>query len=652
MHMHGFFDELDLLDDAQNEAEQIAEEMHFESDVDRRKFIFLSITAAAASTFGFGAKALAQGTGRGADSAAAGAARGGAGQGRGGAAAVPFTENMENISWTFQPYPGGTGAAFDMMLRKKGAAAFKRATFVPTPWPATKPVPKTAEDLAFLPAHQIAALIRAKKLTSMEITKIYLERLKKYDPALLCVVNLMENTALEEAAKMDAEVKAGKPFRPLHGVPYGVKDLFATKGVPTTWGSADFKDRILDFDAEVVVRLREAGAVLLAKLSTGQYASGDMWYRGRTNNPWNYSQGSSGSSAGPASATAGGCVAFGIGTETQGSIVSPATACGLSALRPTYGRVSRHGGMVLAWSMDRVGPITRTVEDAAMVFNVLHGVDEKDPSTVTMPFQFNRNIPLASLRIGLRASTDPNLAAFVEVLKGLGAKPKELGNPPTVAGSQGAIGTESAAAFDFFTRRKAAELGIDLAVLDAGRGGAGGPGRGAAADSGRGGAPARGAAAGADSGRGAAPAPGRGGGGGGRGLGPGAGGRTTTALSFLQGQRYRLQLITAWQEYLKDFDLYLGGNDIGAHAQTGHPVAVVPIGFAVRGGGRAGGGGGGRAGRGGDSITAAPPPQPALNPMPLVTSITGNLYNDDMILSVAHKYQMATKWHLEKPKMG
>jgi hypothetical protein len=638
MSMHGYFDELDLLDEAQNEAEQVADEMHFESDVDRRKFIFLSITAAAASTFGFGAKALAQGArGAGADSGAAGAGRG-AGQGRGGAPAVPFTENMENISWTFQPYPGGTGAAFDMMLQKRGAAAFKRATFIPTVWPATKPVPKTAEDLAFLPAHQIAALIRARKLTSMEITKIYLERLKKYDPSLLCVVTLMEESALAEAAKMDAEVKAGKPFRPLHGVPYGVKDLFATKGVPTTWGSADFKDRILDFDAEVVVRLREAGAVLLAKLSTGQYASGDNWFRGQTKNPWNYSQGSSGSSAGPASATAGGCVAFGIGTETSGSIVSPATACGLSALRPTYGRVSRHGGMVLAWSMDRVGPLTRTVEDAAMVFNAIHGVDEKDPSTVTMPFQFNRNIPIASLRIGLRANTDPNFVAFVEVLKGFGAKPKELGNPPTVAGSQGGIGVESAAAFDWFTRRKAAELGVDLATLDAGRGAGGGAARGAAPDSGRGAAPA--------------PAPGRGGGGGGggRGLGPGAGGRTSTALAFLQGQRYRLQLITAWQEYLKDVDLYVGGNDIGAHSQTGHPVAVVPIAFAVRGGGR-GGGGGGRAGRGGDSVTAAPAPQPALNPMPIVTSITGNLYNDDIILSVAHKYQMATKWHLEKPKM-
>src|SRR6185369_9196984 len=224
------------------------------------------------------------------------------------------------------------------------------------------------------------------------------------NPTLNCAVTIMESQGLPEAAKADAEIAAGKYRGPLHGIPYGVKDLFDTKGVPTTWGAADFKDRIIDDDAEVVTRLRDAGAVLIAKLTTGLFAQNDQWFGGRTNNPWNLTQGSSGSSAGPSSATAGGCVAFGIGTETQGSIVSPAIRCGLSALRPTFGRVSRQGGMVLAWSQDRVGPICRTVEDCAMVFNVIHGVDAKDPSTVMTPFNFDRNIKLAKLRIGV----DPN----------------------------------------------------------------------------------------------------------------------------------------------------------------------------------------------------------------------------------------------------
>src|SRR6185503_593799 len=203
-----------------------------------------------------------------------------------------------------------------------------------------------------------------------------------------------------------------------------------------------------DADSEVVVRLREAGAVLIAKLSTGQFAQGGNWFGGGTKNPWNLSQSSSGSSAGPASATAAGCVAFGIGTETSGSIVSPATTCGCSALRPTFGRVSRYGGMVLAWSQDRVGPITRTAEDAAMVFNVIHGADTKDPGSITMPFHFNDNINLATLRIGVRAQNQQNpdatFAAFLDKLKALGAKPVDIGPPPTVSGSQGGIDVESA----------------------------------------------------------------------------------------------------------------------------------------------------------------------------------------------------------------
>ena len=254
----------------------------------------------------------------------------------------------------------------------------------------TGAVPTSPDEIAFLPAHRLSALIKARKITSTQLTQIYLDRIKRLDPTLLCAVTIMEEQALAEAAKADAEIKAGKYRGPLHGIPYGVKDLFSTKGVRTTWGSKDFENRIIDEDAEVVVRLRDAGAVLMAKLATGLFAQGDQWYRGRTNNPWDIRRGSSGSSAGPSSATAAGCVAFGIGTETSGSIVSPARECGLSALRPTFGRVSRYGGMVLAWSQDRVGPICRTIEDCAMVFNAIHGVDPKDPSTVMTPFHFDR----------------------------------------------------------------------------------------------------------------------------------------------------------------------------------------------------------------------------------------------------------------------
>ena len=301
--------------------------------------------------------------------------------------------NGEPLASQFQPWPGGTGALFERLVRERGVAAFARAPHVPPAWSGT--VPTADDDLAFLPAHRLSALLRARKLTSTRLTELYLARLQRLNPTLNCVVTLLETQALAEARKADAEIAAGRYRGPLHGVPYGLKDLFSTRGIRTTWGVPDFKDRVIDEDAEIVVRLRDAGAVLVAKLSTGIFAQNDQWFGGRTNNPWNLSQGSSGSSAGPSSAVAAGCVAFAIGTETQGSIVSPAIRCGITALRPTFGRVSRYGGMVLAWSHDRVGPMCRTAEDCAMVFSVLHGVDEKDPSTVTTPFRFDRRIDLA-----------------------------------------------------------------------------------------------------------------------------------------------------------------------------------------------------------------------------------------------------------------
>lgn len=644
MAMH---DELDLLDQAHEEAERVADEMGFDSDVDRRKFVFISLATAAATTFGFGAKALAQGVS-------------GSGQGPQQAPTPVPLDNMEAVSWSFQPYPGGTGALLERTYREQGVAAFKRQRFAwdrttrgafhLAPW-GTAALPATDEEIAFLPAHRLAAAIRAGKLTSVRLTTIYLDRLERLNPTLLCAVTIMREQGLTDAARMDAELKTGKYRGPLHGIPWGVKDLFAVKGTPTTWGATDFENRVIDDDAEVVVRLREAGAVLIAKLSTGQFAQGGNWFRGGTKNPWNTSQSSSGSSAGPASATAAGCVAFGIGTETSGSITSPATACGITALRPTFGRVSRYGGMVLAWSQDRVGPMTRTAEDAAMVFNVIHGADEKDPGSLTMPFRFNANIDLSRLRIGVRrpqnqqSNPDPNFVAFVEKLKALGAKTHELGAPPTVAGSQGGIGVESAAAFDSYVQTKAKELGMDMATVLATygrRGGGGGDGGRAPGDSS--------AAGGAPGGGGGG---GRGGGGGGNAPVPGqlnrwVPGRIPTAFEFVNSQRRRHKLISAWQEYLKDTDLYIGAADTGVHGQTGHPVVVVPIAFGVRRTGQGGGGGGERP----DSAAAAPAaPAAPLNPQPLCTQIAGNLYTDDVILSVAHKYQASTGWHRERPQI-
>jgi Asp-tRNA(Asn)/Glu-tRNA(Gln) amidotransferase A subunit family amidase len=578
--------------------------------VDRRQFLFYSLVTAAAAQLGATAAGAQPPVGRGA---------GGAGGMQPPQPPPVPLGNGEAPALQFMPYPGGTGALLEQTVRERGAAAFTRTRFPLTPWVGA--VPTDDETLAFLPAHRIAALIKARKLTSRRITDIYLARLERLNPTLNCVVTLMKDSARAEADRCDAELKAGKDRGPLHGVPYGLKDLFATKGVPTTWGSPDFKDQVLDYDAEIVVRLREAGAVLLAKLSTGLYAQNDWWYGGRTNNPWNLSQGSSGSSAGPGSATAAGCVAFAIGTETQGSIVSPSIRCGISALRPTYGRVSRHGGMVLSWSQDRVGPMCRTVEDCALVFSVLHGADPKDASTLTMPFQFDRKIALASLRVGV----DPGAPkAFVEKLQALGMKPTPIGARPTVAGMQGGgLNVEYAAAFDFFVQRKAKEIGLDLNALPERTGNNAPYGNAKPA-----------VPAGVAEGQ---PNP----------MAPAdwnprfVGGRATRAWEFINNQRRRLMLVTQWGAFMKELDLFVAAPsaDVAANAQTGHPCAVLPYAFDVPAGGGMGGGA--------NAAPAAP-----LNPQPLCATLIGNLYRDDTILSVAHQFQQATDFHSRRPTLG
>ncbi|HEY4132717.1 MAG TPA: amidase, partial [Gemmatimonadaceae bacterium] len=443
----------ELLEGLEPEIAQRAEEVEDAANggIDRREFMFMSLVAAAATTFGAHASYGQRGGGGGAGAGAAGAAQ--------QETAIPLGNGEPPVE-QFMPYPGGTGALMEKLVKEHGPSVFERSSFNVAKWSGA--VPTSDEDIAFLPAHRLSALIKDKKITSTKLTQIYLERLKRLNPTLLCAVTIMEQQGLAEAARADEEIKAGKYRGPLHGLPYGVKDLFSTKGVPTTWGAADFENRIIDEDAEVVTRLRDAGAVLIAKLATGLFAQNDQWFRGRTNNPWNLSQGSSGSSAGPASATAAGCVAFGIGTETSGSIVSPTTRCGLSALRPTFGRVSRYGGMVLAWTQDRVGPICRSVEDAAMVFNAIHGVDTKDPSTVTTPFKFDADIKLASLRVGVDPNAPPEMIAK---LRELGMNSVAIGARPTVGASGGGLGVEGAAAFDEYVQRKAKETGLDLATL-------------------------------------------------------------------------------------------------------------------------------------------------------------------------------------------
>jgi Asp-tRNA(Asn)/Glu-tRNA(Gln) amidotransferase A subunit family amidase len=265
---------------------------------------------------------------------------------------------------------------------------------------ATAGAPKTLDDLAFASARDLGELIRTKKISSLALTEMYLGRLKKYDPTLKFVVTLTEERALVQAKKADAEIAAGKYRGPLHGLPWGAKDLLAVKGYRTTWGAGGFENQMMDEDATVVKRLDEAGAVLVAKLTLGALAQGDVWFGGVTRNPWNPSQGSSGSSAGPASATAAGCVAFSIGSETLGSISSPSTRCGCTGLRPSFGLVPRTGAMALSWSMDKLGPICRTVEDCALVLDAIYGRDGKDRTVQAAAFNWDANLDWRKLRVG------------------------------------------------------------------------------------------------------------------------------------------------------------------------------------------------------------------------------------------------------------
>ncbi len=328
--------------------------------------------------------------------------------------------------------------------------------------------PVSLEDVAFWSVGRLAELVRTRQVTSVELTTMYLDRLRRHGPRLECVISLTETRAMEAARRADAETAAGRYRGPLHGIPWGAKDLLATRGTRTTWGAKPYEDQLIDMDATVVERLDAAGAVLVAKLTLGALAQGDQWYGGRTRNPWNLEQGSSGSSAGSAAATAAGLVAFSIGTETLGSIVSPSTRCGVTGLRPTFGRVSRHGAMALVWSMDKIGPICRTAEDCALVFDAIRGPDGRDTTVRDLPFNYDAERRLADLRIGYVRSAfeaDRETRAFddavLEVLRARGASliPIEMPadfplNPLRTA----ILNAESAAAFDDLTRSNRDDL--------------------------------------------------------------------------------------------------------------------------------------------------------------------------------------------------
>lgn len=260
--------------------------------------------------------------------------------------------------------------------------------------------PKNLEDLCYATIPELGALIRARKVSSVDLTRMYIARLKRLDPQLHCVITITEDRALAQAQEADADLKAGKYHGPLHGLPWGAKDLLAVKGYPTTWGAGGFEHQMIDEDATVVQRLDRAGAVLIAKLTLGALAQGDHWYGGVTRNPWNLQQGSSGSSAGPASATAAGCVAFSIGSETLGSISSPSTRCGVTGLRPTFGRVPRTGAMALSWSMDKLGPICRSAEDCGLVLMTVFGPDGHDRSVRNASFNWDDRLDWRKLKVG------------------------------------------------------------------------------------------------------------------------------------------------------------------------------------------------------------------------------------------------------------
>jgi Asp-tRNA(Asn)/Glu-tRNA(Gln) amidotransferase A subunit family amidase len=431
--------------------------------------------------------------------------------------AVPLPNDVP-LALSFNPAPG------------LPPSCSGRGTVEPTAHACPKK-PASSEDLAFLPVASLAALLRDRQISSRELTKLYLERLKKYDPVLHCVVTLTEDLALKQAEQADREIAAGQYRGPLHGIPWGAKDLIAYPGYKTTWGAAPFKDQALDTKATVARRLEEAGAVLVAKLTLGALAMGDRWFGGKTRNPWDPKQGSSGSSAGSASATAAGLVGFTIGSETLGSIVSPCRVCGTTGLRPTFGRVSRHGCMTLCWSMDKLGPIARCVEDCALVFGAIHGADGLDVSAMDRPFRWPAARDLRTLRVGyIDNGQDASERDDLRILRELGVQlvPIKLPSKYPANALTVILDTEAAAAFDDLTRKGVTE-GLNEWPQTFRRG------------------------------------------------------EFIPAVEYLRANRIRTLVLREMEEVMRQVDLYVGGEDLVLTNFTGHPCVVLPDGLRKSG---------------------------------------------------------------------
>jgi len=401
--------------------------------------------------------------------------------------------------------------------------------------------PARLEDVAFWSLRELGELIRTRAVRCVELTQMYLNRLERHGPTLECAVTFTTERALAQAESLDAELARGHYRGPLHGIPWGAKDLLSVRGYPTTWGAKPFENQDINNDATVVRRLDEAGAVLIGKLSLGALAMGDVWFGGRTRNPWNLEQGSSGSSAGSASATVAGLVGFAMGSETLGSIVSPSTRCGATGLRPTFGRVSRAGAMALSWSMDKLGPLCRTVEDCAVVLDAIHGADGRDPTARTVPFAWNAGAGLGDLRIGyLQAAFEsegatPFDAQALTDLRALGVDPVPVSLPDRfpIAALRIILNAEAGAAFDELTRSGADdELVRQMA-----------------------------------------------------GAWPNAfrTSRLIPAVEYIQANRVRTMLMEAVHAALDGIDVFItpsfGGNVLLTTNLTGHPTVVVPSGF-------------------------------------------------------------------------
>lgn len=470
-----------------------------------------------------------------------------------------------------------------------GAATATRSTWQP---PAVRR-PDDDNDLAFLPVAALAGLLRSRQVTSRTLTELALTRLRRFDPELKAVVTLTEDRALRQADAADAELRAGRWRGPLHGVPWGAKDLFAVRGYPTTWGAAQFRDRLLDEDAEVVRRLDTVGAVLVAKLSLGALANNDAWFGGQTKCPWNPDVGSSGSSAGSCAAVAAGLVPFALGTETLGSIVSPSTRNGVTGFRPSYGRVSRAGAMALAWSMDKIGPIARTAEDCALVFAAIQGADPADPTAADIPFPWEPPPDLRGRRIGLpaalfEAASEWQAAqeAALATLRHLGAELVPLALPAAPLPTLRLILTvEAAAAFDDFTR--SGEIDRLLAPR-----------------------PSNWANAMREA-------------------------RYVPAVEYVQANRHRTLLVRDLERTLAaaGVDVWVSppaGAPLVLTNLTGHPTVCVPIGYNPV------------------------PGQPAGSPRRQAGAMTfhARLHRDELALHAAHAFQGATDWHRRRPPVS